>query len=62
MAEKDRFMDYLAETPNFLTIFIFSIFFNITSPILIEIGKSTGIATTNLSLVFTFFTVTVFTI
>ncbi|MHB1252828.1 MAG: MFS transporter [Candidatus Humimicrobiaceae bacterium] len=57
MAEKDRFIDYLAEAPNFLTIFIFSIFFNITSPILIEIGKSTGITAANLSLVFTFFTV-----
>ena len=57
MAGKDSFMDYLAEAPNFLTIFIFSVFFNITSPILIEMGKSTSIATTNLSLVFTFFTV-----
>jgi len=57
MAEKDRFIDYLAEAPNFLTIFIFSIFFNITSPILIEISKSTGITAANLSLVFTFFTV-----
>jgi len=57
MAEKDRFTDYLAEVPNFLTIFIFSVFFNITSPILIEMGRSTGIATTNLSLIFTFFTV-----
>lgn len=57
MVEKDRFIDYLAEIPNFLSVFIFSIFFNIASPILIEISKSTNIATTNLSLVFTFFTI-----
>src|SRR5450830_381891 len=57
MAEKDRFIDYLAEAPNFLTVFIFSIFFNITRPILIEISNSTGITAANLSLVFTFFTV-----
>ena len=57
MAEKDRFIDYLTEAPNFLTIFIFSTFFNITSPILIEISKSTGISAANLSLVFTFFTI-----
>jgi len=57
MAEKDRFKDYLAEAPNFLTIFIFSVFFNITSPILIEISKSTSISVANLGLVFTFFTV-----
>ncbi|MHB1346606.1 MAG: MFS transporter [Candidatus Humimicrobiaceae bacterium] len=57
MAEKDRFIDYLTEAPNFLTVFIFSTFFNITSPILIEISKSTKISAANLSLVFTFFTV-----
>ena len=48
--EKDRLADYLAEIPNFLSIFIFSIFFNIASPILIEISKSTSILTTNLIL------------
>lgn len=55
--EKDRLVDYLAEIPNFLSVFIFSIFFNIASPILIEISKSTSILTTNLSFVFTFFTI-----
>ena len=57
MLEKDRFIDYLAEAPNFLTVFIFSIFYNVASLMLIEISKSTGIATTNLSLVFTFYTI-----
>ncbi len=57
MLEKDRFIDYLAEVPNFLSIFIFSIFYNVASLMLIEISKSTGIATTNLSLVFTFYTI-----
>ena len=57
MLEKDRFIDYLAEAPNFLTVFIFSIFYNVASLMLIEISKSTGIATTSLSLVFTFYTI-----
>jgi len=56
MGEKDRFTDYLAEIPNFLSVFIFSIFFNLASPILIEISKSTGILTTNLGFIFSFFT------
>src|SRR5450830_1565930 len=54
---KDRFMDYLVEIPNFLSIFLFSFFFNVVSPILLEISKSTGIEKTNLSFIFTFFTV-----
>src|SRR5665811_79143 len=57
MDTKDRFIDYLAEAPNFLSAFIFSLFFNIASPLLLEISKSTGIEKTNLSFVFTFFTV-----
>src|SRR5665647_3726121 len=55
--EKDRFADYLAEIPNFLTVFIFSIFFNIASPILIEISKTTGILVANLGFIFTSFTI-----
>jgi len=55
--EKDRLADYLTEIPNFLSAFIFSVFFNIASPILIEISKSTGILTSNLGFIFTFFTV-----
>ena len=55
--EKDRFIDYLSEIPNFLAVFIYSIFFNIASPILIEIHKSTNILTTNLVFIFTAFTI-----
>jgi MFS family permease len=55
--EKDRFTDYLVEIPNFLTVFIFSIFFNIASPILIEISKTTGILVANLGFIFTSFTI-----
>ena len=50
-------VDYLAEIPNFLTVFIFSIFFNIASPILIEISKTTGILAANLGFIFTSFTI-----
>ena len=57
MDTKDKFMDYLVEIPNFLSIFIFSFFFYIASPILLEISKSTGIEKTNLGFVFTFFTI-----
>ncbi len=55
--EKDRFADYLTEIPNFLSAFIFSIFFNIASPILIEISKTTGILTTDLGFIFTAYTI-----
>jgi len=55
--EKDRFTDYLVEIPNFLTVFIFSIFFNIASPILIEISRTTGILVANLGFIFTAFTI-----
>ena len=57
MLGKDRFIDYLAEVPNFLSVFIYSIFYNVASLMLIEISKSTGIAIANLSLVFTFYTI-----
>jgi predicted MFS family arabinose efflux permease len=57
IAEKDRFADYLAEIPNFLTAFIYSIFFNLASPILIEISRTTGIVTSDLGFIFTYFTI-----
>jgi len=57
LLEKDRFIDYLAEIPNFLSFFIFSIFYNVASLMLIEISRSTGIAIANLTLVFTFYTI-----
>ena len=55
--DKDRFVDYIAETPNLLSVFIFSIFYNIASVMLIEMISSTGIEITNLGLIFTFYTV-----
>ncbi len=57
LIQKDSFIDYLKETPNFLSVFIFSVFFNIASLMLIDMGNSTGIRTTDLSLIFTFYTI-----
>jgi len=53
---RDRFTDYLKEIPNFLSIFIYSIFYNIASLMLLDMSKSTGIKATDLGIVFTFFT------
>jgi FHS family glucose/mannose:H+ symporter-like MFS transporter len=47
--------------PNFLTLFIAPIYFMTVSPMLIEMSKSTGISTGDLSLVITFFTVGIVT-
>lgn len=55
--EKDRFADYLVEIPNFLSVFVFAVFFNVASPILIEISKATGILAANLGFIFTSFTI-----
>jgi len=55
--EKDSFKDYLIEFPNYLSIFIFPLYFLTLSPILLDISRSTGIETGNLSLIFTFFTI-----
>ncbi len=54
---RDRLIDYLKEIPNFLSIFIFSVFYNIASLMLLDMSRTTGIKTTDLSLIFTFFTV-----
>ncbi len=55
--EKDSFKDYLLEFPNYLSIFIFPLYFLTLSPILLDISKSTGIETGDLNLIFTFFTI-----
>ncbi len=55
--EKDSFKDYLIEFPNYLSIFIFPLYFLTLSPILLDISRSTGIETGDLSLIFTFFTI-----
>jgi TsgA-like MFS transporter len=56
-SKKDILVDYLKEVPNFLSIFIFGVFFNIASLMLVDMSASTGIETTDLALIFTFFTV-----
>lgn len=57
MQQRDRFKDYLLEIPNYLSIFIFPLFFLTLSPILLDISVSTGIKTGDFNLVFTFFTI-----
>jgi predicted MFS family arabinose efflux permease len=54
---RDSFRDYLIEFPNFLSIFIFAIFFISLGPILLDISTTTGIDVGNLNLIFTFYTV-----
>jgi MFS family permease len=54
---KDSFKDYLLEFPNYLSIFIFPLYFLTLSPILLDISRSTGIEAGDLNLVFTFFTI-----
>ncbi|MFO7929602.1 MAG: MFS transporter [Candidatus Humimicrobiaceae bacterium] len=48
---------YLLEFPNFLSIFLFALFFLLASPILLDISKDTGLEAGNLSLIFTLYTV-----
>ena len=57
MKFRDSFIDYLKEIPNFLSIFIFPVYFMTISPMLLEMSKSTGISSADLSLIFTFFIV-----
>lgn len=57
MTKKVDLIGYLIETPNLLSIFIFSIFFNIASPILLEISESAKISPENSGLIFSFFAI-----
>ncbi len=57
MLKKDRFLDYLAELPNYLTIFITPFYFLTIGPMLIEMSKDTGHSTENLCIIVTFFTI-----
>lgn len=52
---KENLKDYLLELPNYLTVFIFPIFFMTISPMLLDMSKSTGINPGDLSLIITFF-------
>lgn len=57
MEDRDSFIDYLKEMPNFLSMFIFPVYFMTIGPMLLDMSKSTGISSADLSLIFTFFTV-----
>lgn len=57
LPKKDGLKDYLIEIPNFLSIFMFSIFFLAPSSILIEISTSINASPGDLSLIFTYFTI-----
>jgi MFS transporter, FHS family, glucose/mannose:H+ symporter len=57
LQQRDSFKGYLLEIPNYLSLFIFPLFFLTLSPILLDISASTGIKIGNLSLIFTFFTI-----
>ena len=51
----DTFISYLKELPNYMTIFMIPVLFMTAGPMLIEMSRSTGYSTGDLSLVFTFF-------
>ena len=61
IASDDTFISYLKELPNYMTIFIVTIFFATASPMLIEMSRTTGYSIGDLSLIFTFFTVGIVT-
>ena len=43
LVKADRLIDHIKEFPNFLSVFIFSMFYNIACPMLLYMGASTGI-------------------
>ncbi len=51
----DTFLSYLKELPNYMTIFMGTILFVAAGPMLIEMSRTTGYSTGDLSLIFTFF-------
>ncbi len=53
----NEFKGYLIEAPNYLSNFLFAIFFLLASPILLEISSDTGLDPANLSLIFTLYTI-----
>lgn len=57
MQKKDTFLDYLAELPNYLTVFITPFYFLTLGPMLIEMSKDTGHSAENLCIIVTFFTI-----
>ena len=57
MDKKERFIDYLLEIPNFMSLFVIPIYLFTAGPMLIEMSKNLGISLGSLNLIFTFFTV-----
>ncbi len=57
MKKNSIFLDYLSEFPNFLSLFIFTFFRAVTSPILLEISDSFNVSPENINLIITFFSV-----
>ncbi len=50
-------LDYLIEFPNFLSLFIFSFFMMVTSPILLDISDYFNVSPGNMNLIITFFSI-----
>jgi FHS family glucose/mannose:H+ symporter-like MFS transporter len=61
ITDNDTFLSYLKELPNYMTIFIVTILSATASPMLIEMSRTTGYSTGDLSLIFTFFTIGIVT-
>jgi len=53
----NMFLNYLSELPNYFSIFTYSFFLMLASPILLEISNSFKTNPGNISLIFTFFTI-----
>lgn len=53
--KNNNFINYLLEFPNFLTLFIFSFFMVMASPILINISEYFGVTPENMNIITTFF-------
>lgn len=53
--QKDSFLDYLKEAPNYLSNFLLPFYFTTASTMLIEMGDTFGIRSSDISLIFTFF-------
>ena len=51
----NNFKNYLLEFPNYFSLFLFSFFMMLTSPILLDMGKSFKILPENMNLIITFF-------
>lgn len=53
--EKNILKNYLMEFPNYLSLFLFSFYMMLASPILVDIGKYFNVSPENMNLIITFF-------